>query len=50
MNDRLESTLTGLYAIGAARIGHGGMLADAVADARLAIDQVLRRRGAAQAR
>lgn len=50
VNDGLESTLTGLYAIGAARIGHGGMLADAVADARLAIDQVLRRRGAAQAR
>lgn len=48
VDGQLQGTLPGLYAIGAARSGHGGLLTHAVADARLAIEQVLRRRGAAQ--
>lgn len=48
VDGQLESTLGGVFAVGAARHGHGGMLAHAVADARRAVDEVLRRRKCAQ--
>lgn len=49
VDEQLESTLPRLWAIGAARSGHGGMLSHAVADARLAVDQIVRCRSAAAA-
>jgi thioredoxin reductase (NADPH) len=41
--DTLETSLPGVYAIGAARQGHGGMLTDVVADALQAVGEIVRR-------
>lgn len=44
VDGKLESSLPGLFAIGAARHGHGGMLVHALTDAGRAVDEMLRRR------
>jgi thioredoxin reductase (NADPH) len=37
VDDELQTSLAGVYAIGAVRSGHGGLLGDAVRDARVAV-------------
>jgi thioredoxin reductase (NADPH) len=43
VDECLQTTPPGLFAIGAARKAYGGMLVDAAADARRAVDEIVRR-------
>lgn len=47
VDEQLHSTLSGVYTIGAARAGYGGMLDDAVSDAKLALAAIAGRLKAA---
>jgi thioredoxin reductase (NADPH) len=46
VDEKLQTTLPGVFAIGAVRHGYGGMLTHAVADACRAVEEIVRRQAA----